>query len=126
MEPVADEGVPVLPDIVEAVREVERSFHEAQVPSEPILALMKSGTSQPVTAPRPRISVPTQDPQDRPEGWRESKKHKVVDSSAPDRKGTLADYKAKWTPLLKAYGWDGEGERMPSCWWLRRCILCVE
>ena len=71
-EPVADEGVPVLPDIVKAVREVELSFHEAQVPSEPIFALMKSGTSRPGTAPRTRISVPTQDPQDRPEGWKES------------------------------------------------------
>ena len=52
-------------DIVEALKDVERSFHDVQVPAEPKLKSTKSGKTKPGTGVHKHISVTAQEPQDR-------------------------------------------------------------
>ena len=118
VHPISNEGLATLPEIVEVVQDLERSFHDGQIPAGPKLKSSKSGKTRPGNNPRKQINVPAQEGQDRPEGFKESKRRKVGEGVSAKRKGSLKDYKDKYESILRLNGWEGQGgRRMPKNSW---------
>ena len=93
-------GLATLPEIVEVM---ERSFHDGH------LNRSKSGKTRPGNNPRKRIAVTAQEAQDRPEGFKESKRRKVGEGVEAKRKESLKDYKNRYEAILRLNGWGGAG-----------------
>ena len=89
------------------MEDLERSFHDGQIPAAPKLKPSKSGKNRPGNNPRKRINVPAQEGQDRPEGFKERKRRKVGKGVGAKRNGCFKDYRNKYEAMLSmgVSGW---------------------
>ena len=102
------QGVEDVSVAVQQVVDAEATWHQAQIPAPPAFSKGALAGQKRPGSKRKKILVPTQVAEDKPAGWRESKKRKG-EGGQPASKGvpgfkSLGAYKEKYRPLLMANG----------------------